>query len=948
MSAPKQRRYFLQFLFALGSIIFLCLFSTCTRQRKLSAMDWPVVTRTSRPWTRWWWMGSAVDKTNLTSLLEQYSKAGIGGVEITPIYGVKGYEDRFINYLSPKWMEVLDYTVREAERIGVGVDMPTGTAWPFGGPQVGVKDEDIRVILKTYKLDAGSSLGKPLKHPKGTFKELIAYSDDGTMVNLTEKVDEDGVLDWVAPAGEWELYAVFQGWSSKQVNSAAPGGEGHAISPFSYISLKNYLKRFDDVFAGYKGRPVRSFFHDSYEYNGNWTNDMFEQFEARRGYDLRRYLSALENKGPEDFVARVNCDYRETISELLLEKFITPWVNWCHQKGSIARNQAHGSPGNIIDLYAAVDIPETETFGSSRFDIPGLRRDSELCGDIPDPLMFKFASSGAHLTGKKLISSESCTWLGEHFKVSLSQIKPEIDQLLVGGINHIFYHGSTYSPVGEQWPGWLFFASTHFDPINSLWRDFPELNAYIARCQSFLQDGRPDDDVLVYFPVYDLWHHKARYKWRMRGFRRLFPLQVHNIGNWFYGSTFHNVAKFLQDKGYTFDYISDRLLTEAKVSSGDIQMADVKYRVVVIPKTRFIPLGTLEKLVGMAKAGATVIVHGDLPADVPGWGDLENRRRLFRDILLEIKPQDSRYPRISQANIGKGRFLIGENLEQMLELADIAREPIVDTDGIRLIRRMHPEGRHYFITNLGRHNIDGWITLGVTAKSVIIFDPLSDRCGLAAVQETKTGTTQVYLQLHPGQSCILRTFSSRKIVGPKWTYLEPTGEPYKIKGTWKVSFIEGGPKLPVDFKTKTLASWIQQEDTEAKRFAGTARYEIVFDVPSFEADDWVLDLGRVCESARVRLNGNNVGTLFSIPFKIAVGRFLRKGKNTLEVEVTNLSANRIADMDRRKVYWKKFYRTNFVNLRYEQFDASNWPPMDSGLLGPVHLVPSKLIEHSVK
>ena len=106
----------------------------------------------------------------------------------------------------------------------------------------------------------------------------------------------------------------------------------------------------------------------------------------------------------------------------------------------------------------------------------------------------------------------------------------------------------------------------------------------------------------------------------------------------------------------------------------------------------------------------------------------------------------------------------------------------------------------------------------------------------------------------------------------------------------------------------------------------------------------MLDLGKVCESARVRLNGRNIGTLFSVPFKVAVGQFLREGRNTLELEVTNLSANRIADMDRRRIYWKKFYRTNFVNLRYEQFDASNWPLMDSGLLGPVRLIPSMLIK----
>src|SRR5439155_9465101 len=112
-----------------------------------------------------------------------------------------------------------------------------------------------------------------------------------------------------------------------------------------------------------------------------------------------------------------------------------------------------------------------------------------------------------------------------------------------------------------------------------------------------------------------------------------------------------------------------------------------------------------------------------------------------------------------------------------------------------------------------------------------------------------------------------------------------------------------------------------------------------FDRPPGAAADWLLALGRVCASARVRLNGRPVATLWCRPFRVAVGEYLRPGRNTLEVEVTNLAANRIADLDRRKVNWKSFHEINFVNLKYEPFDASKWPLRDSGLLGPVRLIP---------
>ena len=147
--------------------------------------------------------------------------------------------------------------------------------------------------------------------------------------------------------------------------------------------------------------------------------------------------------------------------------------------------------------------------------------------------------------------------------------------------------------------------------------------------------------------------------------------------------------------------------------------------------------------------------------------------------------------------------------------------------------------------------------------------------------------------------------------------------------------------MPAAFATRELASWTTRDDAEAKRFSGTGRYTLEFDRPPGDARDWLLDLGHVCESARVKINGRSVGTLWSAPFQIAVGEWLRPGKNTLEVEVTNLAANRIADLDRRGVKWKEFHEINFVNRNYKPFDASKWPLQDSGLLGPVRLVPLK-------
>jgi len=191
----------------------------------------------------------------------------------------------------------------------------------------------------------------------------------------------------------------------------------------------------------------------------------------------------------------------------------------------------------------------------------------------------------------------------------------------------------------------------------------------------------------------------------------------------------------------------------------------------------------------------------------------------------------------------------------------------------------------------------------------------------------------------------VRTFSDPNAVSgaKRWTYFKPAsaGDIRAITGKWRVHFAQGGPKLPADFATGQLASWAALGDDEARRFAGAARYTIEFERPAEQVDDWMLDLGRVCESARVKLNAHEVGTLWCAPMQIRVGRFLRAGNNVLEVEVTNLAANRIADLDRRGVNWKSFHEINFVNRDYKPFDASRWPPRDSGLIGPVRLIPMK-------
>jgi hypothetical protein len=135
------------------AIIYLTTIQISNAQQS----PWPIISSQTKPWTRWWWMGSAVDSSNLSMCLRAYAKAGLGGVEITPIYGVKGYESRYLNYLSPEWNKALNTSILLAKQNEMGVDLNLGTGWPFGGPQISQDLASSRFFIQKYQIQAGQS-----------------------------------------------------------------------------------------------------------------------------------------------------------------------------------------------------------------------------------------------------------------------------------------------------------------------------------------------------------------------------------------------------------------------------------------------------------------------------------------------------------------------------------------------------------------------------------------------------------------------------------------------------------------------------------------------------------------------------------------------------------------------------------------------------------------------
>lgn len=917
-------------------------------------VKWPAVTSETKPWTRWWWLGSQVKKADLTSLMQAYQKAGLGGLEITPIYGVQKEEDQYINFLSPQWMDVLGHTLKEGKRLDLGIDLANATGWPFGGPWIGDEDACKNMQVKTYTLNGGEILQdtiqfiqqpmvvtanykqlkiEDIKQPLSANKNmqalsidqvrfarplplqtLMAYSDAGEAVELTNKVDASGKLNWTAPAGKWNLYALFMGWHGKQVERAAPGGEGNVIDHFSSTALKNYLKPFDKAFQSFDISHLRAFFNDSYEVDdargqSNYTPKLFEEFKKRRGYDLKNELPALFTKTHSERSNRILCDYRMTIDELILEEFTGEWQKWAHSKGKIVRNQSHGSPANTLDLYSLVDIPETEG--------------TEI-------LRIKFAPSTSHVLGKKLAAAESATWLNEHFVSSLSDVKKALDVYFIGGVNHIVYHGTTYSPPSEPWPGRLFYAAVEFDPVNPFWNNFSALNTYVTRTQSFLQQGKPDNDVLLYFPIYDKYSEPAR------------DLLLHFDGMKpdFNGTPFEKAATMMQENGYAFDYISDRQVLNLQTANKKIITGGTAYQTIVLPDAKFIKLETMQRLMELAKNGATIIAYKKMPTDVPGFGQLEKNTAAFKALLAPLKFDSTVYINTYEAAIGKGAFLLGDDLELLLNIAAVRKEAMT-AKGLQFNRRKNADGSTvYFIANRSNKKLNEWVTLGVKAGTAVLYNPMNGKKGIAQSRKNAAGFIEMYLQMDTDESYIIQT-APGTIKAAAYPYLKTAPSVTEITGEWALNFTDGGPSLPAAVQLNTLQPWTGFEDNSYKIFSGTASYRINFKKPAGTAKQYLLDLGKVYESAELFINGKKTASLIGPDYTVVIDAVSLKAMNTLEVKVSNSMANRIIDMDKRNVFWKKFNNTNFP-ARFPQnrgaagiFDASKWDPKISGLAGPV-------------
>ncbi|MCX7031913.1 MAG: glycosyl hydrolase [Spirochaetes bacterium] len=798
--------------------------------------------RDARPWTRWWWLGSCVTEPEITRQLGLLRDTGFGGVEIQPIYAPDDPPVAPIPYLSPAWLRMLEYTLREAGRLGLGVDLTMGSGWPWGGPWV---SPDLTARRLVVERKAGKSVARSV------------------------------------PTGKW-------------VKRAGPGGEGPVVDPYSVEAMRTFLAGFEAPLASLGPLRPAAAFTDSFEvFEADHTPGLATAFLERRGYDPGPWLDRLD--GDDDLGRRLRHDYRWTMAELLEDSYRL-WVDWCHANGMTARLQAHGSPGPLVDYYALSDVPETESFSRSGLAVP----------------VAKMASSAAHLAARPVCSAEAFTWLGEHFTVGLDAMRRAADGFFLAGVNRLFFQGVAYSPAGVPWPGWLFYASTNSGENAGWFEHLGCLTAYLARCQEAMSRGGWDPDVLLYFPQHDVYAGETGEFERIHG-TRLRLCTVSNAGDWFERGTpgTWRAAQDLRDAGVQYDIVTDRVVRERlSACDGRIRCGrdGLSYAALIFAGCGLVERETLEAAQRLAREGAAVWFVGGMPRSMPTGPD---PRAGFDGAAIG----------------GAARVLPADaDLASELDSARVRRERL---DGFEFVRRLDAGATVYFLRRGTDSGFHGWLRLSAAGGTARVTDPVT---GLveAVPARTEDGGTAVLLEVEPGGSRIVEVGGS---LGAAPVRASPhAARAIAVPGPWALSWTGADGEVHRT-STDLLASWPELPGIGLAPAA--VEYETAFDIGSAPAGvDWLLDLGELRGSASASLNGVPIGTAWTAPYRLRVPRGILSARNTLRLRVLVVEANRIIDLERRNVPWRKFF---FVNRDYGRFDTSSWTPLPVGLLGPVIL-----------
>ncbi|MEZ5106569.1 MAG: glycosyl hydrolase [Draconibacterium sp.] len=964
----------------------------------------------ARPGVYWYFMDGNLSREGITKDLESMKAAGIGNVLFLEVN--VGVPRGKVNFLSDEWQELFKHAVKECERLGIELTLGSGPGWAgSGGPWVNPEQsmrhlvasstefkgpqnihqklpkpapkrpyfgeealtdtlkkrwniyyEDVAVLAfpSTEKQDSISDTDEkalyyraPYTSVKGVKPFLPApafYQENpkvavntNEIIDLTDKLQQDGTLEWQVPEGKWTVMRFGMRNNGAVTRPAPMPGLGFEADKFDTTAFNSH-------FENYIGKLIKkvgprdknssggwTMIHiDSWEMGAqNWTGHFREEFIKRCSYDPLKYLPVYSGTivGSREISERFLWDIRQVSMELVLENHARHFKDLGRRNGFTLSIEPYDmNPTADLNLGAVADVPMCEFWSE------GLGFNSSFsCIE---------ATSIAHVLGRPVVAAEAFTAdSDEKWTRYPETVKNQGDWAFCMGINKFVYHTFAHQPLDDKYrPGMTMGPyGVHWDRGQTWWKMANAYHEYISRCQFVLRQGKSVADILYLTP---------------EGAPHVFR-PPH--------SALEGDDVLPDKKGFSFDGCSPQMLMEnADVADNCIVFpGGASYRVLVLSNFQTMTPELLKKLDELLKKGAVMV--GDPPLKSPslvGYPECDDEvKRLSMNIWNSFKTPEKE----TEISYGKGKLYWGGNYAKT-DSTEIypdyestanllgklgVQEDFLSSGSLRYTHRIDGNRDIYFVSNRTDDVVFDTCSFRVASGFPEIWNPVTGETHKLPEFLVQNGRTSVPLKFEKAQSyfIIFDKAARQETISLKLNFPEKIAET-KIEGSWTVHFDPewGGPDEVI---FDSLSDWTSNPNENIRYYSGTAVYTKEFDLPenlkSVKNPEVLLNLGSVKNMAHVKLNGKDLGVIWTSPWQVKVTGVLKQKNNKLEIEVVNLWSNRMIGDEQlpndgvKNGEWPGWLQNNQPRLsgRYtfvpRQFYKKDSPLQPSGLLGPVTL-----------
>lgn len=903
------------------------------------------------PLTRWWWPGNDVTKEELQREINLFADNGFAGVEVQPlVIGIPmGSKERakVLSWDTPEYYDNLKVVMEAARKRNMIVDVTNGSGWPPGGSFLNAEDGFLSLEFSAITVEGGKKGAVALPRvvnktdvPSRLQTVVAARILDKAAGDVGQSIHLDGVstqvltnfvkndtLNWSFPKGQWKVIAFWSIPSGEQTNIAASPKQGPVVDHFD---AQKVLKMYEHLFGArtglqpYFGNPMRAVFNDSYEFKANrhYSPDFISYFKKKRGYDITPWLPANMQKG-YNFVAflrpnavpdfyfsdedwRLRHDYDLTLSELLGQHFFKTSKNWMEKQGLLHRTQAYGLNMDMIAMAGLASIPETESMLGSETNL-------------------KVMTSGGHLYNRPITSAESAVAINQAYTTTPQKVRLAVDKLFAAGVNQIIYHGVPYRYTPEKLgpEGWYPFSTPFLGMINFsanlgegniFWKYQKDINDYVSRTQYALRSGKPQAEVLIYYPFMNVEGMPSNPEEIFtKGYiedNKAHPQETSNDEKldpekvtW--AAKAYPLINQLEARGISWVFVNDLSLQEATLENDKrITIRGNHFQTLILANTATIQLKTAQQIKLLAEKGMHMLATGELPGKQPSFLNWkENDKKTAYYISSALQTKNSKYIKNeSELNEWLNYFKQTVTFNGLYHFTRQVQREMSDGSRIQFIWNKSDQWQTIVLTLDKKYKSSFWMnaeagTITKNNGSTITYR-IAPYNSVILFASTKNDTDENHLAASPAIADMEKEILSIS----QW---DIKADSLEIKGTslfdWKTN-----EKLKLSSAEGTYTSKFQWEPQDPRKH-------------------YFLDLGTVCFTAEVFINGKPAGKRIFAPYLLDVTSFLKPGANRIEVHVTPGQLNGFIGKAKKG------------DKRYAQFKGKDDQAMSAGLIGPVSI-----------